>query len=74
MFTMPKFSNPSQFINDALRNNPNVKYNHKDGEQLVNILNQGDPSIMEQKARELLQERGLTVEQALGPFASFFKS
>lgn len=73
MFKMPNFSNPQQFISDALKNNPNVVNNRPDGQQLVNILNQKDPSIMEQKAKELLQEQGLTVEQALGPLAAFFK-
>lgn len=73
MFKMPNFSNPQQFIRDALANNPNVANNRPDGQQLINILNSNDPSIMEQKARELLQERGLTAEQALGPFANFFK-
>ena len=73
MFKMPNFTNPKQFIQDALANNPNIANNRPDSQQLINILQQNDPSIMEQKARELLQERGLSVEQALGPIASFFK-
>lgn len=73
MFKMPNFVNPQQFINDSLKMNPDVVSKRPDGQQLINILNQQDPAVMQQKATELLQERGLTLEQALGPLAGFFK-
>lgn len=73
MFNMPQFHNPAQFINDALQNNPNVAGNRPDGQQLINILRQGNPALMQQKAQEILQDSGMTIDQALGSFAKFFK-
>lgn len=62
---------PMQFIQNAMRQNPNIA-NNPQAQNYLNILQSGDSQKGQQIAENLLKTYGLTKEQGLNQVRQFF--
>ena len=62
---------PMQFIQNAMRQNPNIA-NNPQAQNYLNILQSGDSQKGQQIAENLLKTYGMTKEQGLNQVRQFF--
>lgn len=62
---------PMQFLQNAMRQNPNVA-NNPQAQNYLNILQSGDSQKGQQIAENLLKTYGMTKEQGLSQVRQFF--
>ena len=62
---------PMQFLQNAMRNNPNIT-NNPIAQNYISVLQSGDAQKGQQIAENILKSYGMTKEQGLNQVHSFF--
>lgn len=62
---------PMQFLQNAMRQNPNIA-NNPQAQNYLNVLQSGDSQKGQQIAENLLKTYGMTKEQGLSQVRQFF--